>query len=1110
MGIVESLERRDITHHPHFPMTSTTSDKDTSAEELRARAAGSLSSRLSEFRTWLKEDAGASVHPSVCIVNSEATDGTKNAPVLTLGLPTDMLAGKEPDRLGSVEGKGEEALYSRTMGCQVRAVREMKKGDSMMSLPRSAMVTPDLVAYSDAGRVILACCKEKSVPKGTAASESRFWDTFANTRERENEFKPKTNTGPQLLVKILQERKRVETAFASHLSGSVGRHTGEDEYKLVEPGIISTRAPLLAFLIHQRFHGDDRPSVASKSKTTKDQFRTVMTSHSNALKESTILAQPPSSPQTYGPYARTLPASVLIPICWTREELALLSGCIPGRAILEDVLAQTIQLSVEFIALLDAGILERFPETFPYGIITWDRWVWASSIVSSRILPATAYFNKSDSTAFDFKPDDDKEFQSPPEIWDELGVMVPLLDMLNHEIDSHQVRWQPNVTEELATVEELSHPPTGILEKKVRKGAELFCAYGDVSNHNLIVQYGMAQINNTKDEARLGWGLFESVGGSDIPSDFQPVVEGGDQVYECNNQKMIDQWWTEERLRVLEREASLGELVDRLKQGQKLSALAYNDGALHPVLLAASVVATMPKSELSKSDGKIVLNLRHQKSLRNSLASFFSRKLEKLLVNLDGGLKAHFSNLALWTKASQGGLRYKQTAKGDSQDGKRIQGWQTFFEANAYRATMEVEKNYYAMAPDSCALVLYDGHLRALHLSLESMSNEETFKNDVVKQLEGLGYSLSDDSGVEDDACGDSDSKQATNSGAKDDGASAGGGEKKTSPGRRRRSRKKAKDVTGAGGGTIGGANADKPPALKLHVGNLAYSTTPSDLYDFFSTVYGKDNILECHIPVERETGRSRGFGFVTMPESVAMKALTSGKKHEIAGRLLKVARSNSAGTTDTGRAQPSSGGVTKDRCVSCGYRPKYCICSVPNLPPAPQRPHFHNGSGHGPALPEGGGRGADLGADRYRVDSRYRDDRYMEERYGRVRDYERGGYGSFGYESQGRDNDRDYDYDRERRRDRPSSSRSYHSDYDRVDRYRDRRRHRDRDRSRDGSFDSRSPSRRRSENDDSRGRRESRRDSDYERKRSRSPRSRSGSRSPERSRRRKNKKRES
>ena len=49
--------------------------------------AGALGSRLVAFRKWLTAEANCTVHPSICIVNGEATDGTKNAPVLLFGPP---------------------------------------------------------------------------------------------------------------------------------------------------------------------------------------------------------------------------------------------------------------------------------------------------------------------------------------------------------------------------------------------------------------------------------------------------------------------------------------------------------------------------------------------------------------------------------------------------------------------------------------------------------------------------------------------------------------------------------------------------------------------------------------------------------------------------------------------------------------------------------------------------------------------------------------------------------------------------------------------------------------------------------------------------------------
>ena len=1091
-------------------------------EASREEATQALTKRLTDFRAWCQEEAGITVHPSVCIVNGDATDGTKYAPVLTLGAPSPET---EP-RLGSIEGVGHESLYAKTMGCQVRAVREMKKGDTVFTMPRGAMITPDTIASSDAGKAVLACCE-------SLEGNSGFWDSFGNTRELEQAFGPKINRngGAQLLVKILQERKRAETALANRTSPSSSNNNTAPAIELCETATLSTRAPLLAFLIHQRFHSQRAPVAQFEDSLLANDHSNK--AH-NALHTAAAVQTPPNSPVTFGPYAETLPTAILIPLCWSRNELALLSGSIPGIGILQEVAAHTMQLAAEFVALLDAGILERFPDVFPPGLLTWERWVWAAAIVHSRQLPASCYFNKSDAASSSFRPEDPLEFQSPPAVWDELGVMVPLMDMMNHEIEYHQLVWQQSTENTDDPGEEGMHPPRASLEKRVKKGNEIFCAYGNLANHRLLTQYGMAQVNNSKDEVRISWSLSESVGGAKAPEDFDPPVPDTDgktcdDVYESSDSALIDEWWTEDRIKLLQTQAFQAEgesIIASLKQGKKLSASAYNDGAYNPILLAAVVVATMPPSQVKKnmSTDTIIINSRHKRSLRNSLAMIFCRKLEKLLGNLSSGLEAHYKTLKLWTKASKGGLRYRASKEGDESMDEDAIGWSTFFEANAFVSIMEVEKNaYYAMAPDSCVLVFFDGQLRSLQLSLDTVIDDEMFEKDVMKQLQDIGFEFSEDTCPEDDGAKNGDDKK---SGSQKDG----GDGKKASPGRKRRNRKKKDSTTTVGSATGAAVNGgDKPPALKLHIGNLAYSTTPSDLYDFFSTLYGKDNILECHIPVERETKRSRGFGFVTMPESVAQKALTSGKKHEIAGRLLKVARSNSAGTSDANRNQSmGSSGPSKDRCATCGYRPRYCVCSVPNIPtgqgpPGPPGPPPPYRNGHGmdappPPLPppewrmreEEMRRREEM--ERYgRGEDRYRHDRYMEERYGRPRGYERGYSGDHDYDRDRRDHDRDRDRDRyydddwDRRR----------SDYRRGSRRRSRSASRSPSpRGRHRSVDSRSSSRRRGEADDrDRRSRDRRGDMDnYEhRKRSRSPRSRSRtrsrSRSPERSRKKKSKK---
>merc|ERR1740130_1232527 len=78
-----------------------------------------------DFRRWCTDEARIKIHPSICIVNGEATDGTKNAPVLVFAPPPGSLKSTSATtksglgRVGMVDGVADRALYEKTMGCQI-------------------------------------------------------------------------------------------------------------------------------------------------------------------------------------------------------------------------------------------------------------------------------------------------------------------------------------------------------------------------------------------------------------------------------------------------------------------------------------------------------------------------------------------------------------------------------------------------------------------------------------------------------------------------------------------------------------------------------------------------------------------------------------------------------------------------------------------------------------------------------------------------------------------------------------------------------------------------------------------------------------------------------
>src|SRR2546430_14139445 len=71
----------------------------------------------------------------------------------------------------------------------------------------------------------------------------------------------------------------------------------------------------------------------------------------------------------------------------------------------------------------------------------------------------------------------------------------------------------------------------------------------------------------------------------------------------------------------------------------------------------------------------------------------------------------------------------------------------------------------------------------------------------------------------------------------------------------------------------------------KIFVGNLSFQTTETDLNDTFA----KHGPVEAvAIITDRETGRSKGFGFVTMTDG-ADKAIAQLSGSELNGRMLTV-----------------------------------------------------------------------------------------------------------------------------------------------------------------------------------------------------------------------------
>jgi cold-inducible RNA-binding protein len=95
----------------------------------------------------------------------------------------------------------------------------------------------------------------------------------------------------------------------------------------------------------------------------------------------------------------------------------------------------------------------------------------------------------------------------------------------------------------------------------------------------------------------------------------------------------------------------------------------------------------------------------------------------------------------------------------------------------------------------------------------------------------------------------------------------------------------------------------------KLFVGNLSFNTTENDLQDTFAP---HGTVVEANLMTDRMSGRSRGFGFVTMgtPEE-AQAAIEALNGKSIGGRALTVniAKPREERTDGGGARREYSGG---------------------------------------------------------------------------------------------------------------------------------------------------------------------------------------------------------
>ena len=90
-----------------------------------------------------------------------------------------------------------------------------------------------------------------------------------------------------------------------------------------------------------------------------------------------------------------------------------------------------------------------------------------------------------------------------------------------------------------------------------------------------------------------------------------------------------------------------------------------------------------------------------------------------------------------------------------------------------------------------------------------------------------------------------------------------------------------------------------KNMSTKLFVGSLSWNTNSAELRDAFATC---GEVVEANVVTDRDTGRSRGFGFVTFQDAdSATRAIEQLDGSTLGGRTIRVDRANDRPRRDRG-----------------------------------------------------------------------------------------------------------------------------------------------------------------------------------------------------------------
>ena len=410
------------------------------------------------------------------------------------------------------------------LGFHVQARRDLALGETVITMPASFMVNEATLLDS---------------PIAAALADGRSYADHEVAIEAYHEELVKMS-GEELLADILFHREKAGKPL-------------DAKDRTIANAPMTDRGLLVAFLVHARF---DHREGGKESSTNP------------AL----------AKPNSWAPFAQSIPDNFNLPLLWAPADLRLLADCLLGHGVLRSVAAMTRLVAHDFeklrvrlaspthhavalrallgpslgltsVAFGDAystsstsagtSLAENEDLARPaleggWGEAAFEKFLWASAAASSRS------FGDVNAMAGDAVSDDAASGKSllGSGRRSGLGVMVPVLDFLNHDPESAQIEWVSGNSSSSSNTAGSLNPgnsgslPRAVLRKKVRAGEQVLTHYGaHRPNDELLICYGFAawppqgkQEARTSREAaslqedvlEIGWGLDDAPGSREV------------------------------------------------------------------------------------------------------------------------------------------------------------------------------------------------------------------------------------------------------------------------------------------------------------------------------------------------------------------------------------------------------------------------------------------------------------------------------------------------------------------------------------------------------------------------------------------------------------------